>query len=301
MTADTTRPSSSLIAAETSTPGPGDHSMPVLMTSQRHDTTTSRSGISKPAADSHILLQTQADRYRPSYLQHGISTASRVPNEVVQGPMTELNVGATRRTNDPERTRQNILAVALEEFSAHGLSGARVDEIAARTRTTKRMIYYYFKDKQGLYLAVLERAYCEIRLAEEALETEFLAPAEAIRKIIDFTFDYHETHTQFVRLVGIENIHDATLLRLTGIGEATNVGILNRLRQILAEGLKLGVFQRHVDALDLHLLITSFCFYRIGNEHTFNLVFGLQLRAPQTREKHRTMIAESVLAYLRTE
>ena len=214
--------------------------------------------------------------------------------------MDESKNETGRRTKDPAHTREDILTVALEEFSAHGLAGARVDQIATRTRTTKRMIYYYFKDKEAVYLAVLERAYGEIRRAEQDLETASLSPPEAIRAIVDFTFDYHESHTQFVRLVGIENIHGARLLRLTGIGEAMNAGILDRLRQILVYGLKLGAFRRDVDVLDLHLLITSFCFYRISNEHTFDLVFGTKLRAPPIRQRHREMIAEAVLAYLRT-
>lgn len=215
--------------------------------------------------------------------------------------MAELETSTLRRINNPERTREDILAIALEEFSAHGLAGARVDRIATRTRTTKRMIYYYFKDKESLYTAVLERTYADIRRAEMSLETALLSPPEALRRIIDFTFDYHEMHTHFVRLVGIENIHDARLLRLTGLGEATNAGILDRLRQILAHGLKDGAFRRQVDVLDLHMLITSFCFYRIGNEHTFNLVFGVELRAPLIRDRHRAMITESVLAYLQTD
>src|SRR4051794_14798337 len=114
---------------------------------------------------------------------------------------------------NPERTQAEILEVARREFAEHGYSGARVDEIAEQTRTTKRMLYYYFGSKEGLYTAVLGRAYAEIREAERALEVEHLAPPEAIRCLAQLTFDHHEAHPDFIRLVSIENIHRAEHMR----------------------------------------------------------------------------------------
>ena len=70
---------------------------------------------------------------------------------------TALEAPTPPRGHDPERTRQDILNVATEEFASAGFSGARVDTIAERTRTSKRMIYYYFGSKEGLYLAALEK------------------------------------------------------------------------------------------------------------------------------------------------
>ena len=111
------------------------------------------------------------------------------------------------RKADASRTRQDILTVARAEFTDHGLSGARVDAIAEKTRTTKRMIYYYFGSKEGLYAAVLEQAYADIRTAEATLQLDAEAPEAALRRMIEFTFDYHEDHADFVRLVAVENIH----------------------------------------------------------------------------------------------
>src|SRR5215510_13914583 len=95
--------------------------------------------------------------------------------------------GAEVFANDAERTKADILAVATEEFATYGLSGARVDAIAERTRTSKRMIYYYFKGKEGLYRAVLEKAYSEIRSLDSHEGIEDAEPAEAIRRIIEIT------------------------------------------------------------------------------------------------------------------
>ena len=117
------------------------------------------------------------------------------------------------RRNDPERTKREIMEAAREEFARHGLTGARVDAIAARTKTAKRMIYYYFGSKEGLYLAVLEAAYDDIRSVERELRLEALAPEEAIRRMVEFTFDYQWDHADFTRLVTIENIHHGQYLR----------------------------------------------------------------------------------------
>src|SRR6478609_11518220 len=113
--------------------------------------------------------------------------------------MNEMS--APSRTNDPERVRRNIVDVATREFAERGYSGARVDEIAAKTATSKRMIYYYFRDKEGLYIAVLEEAYARIRQIERGLNLEGLAPADALRRLAEFTFDYQNANPDFVRIV----------------------------------------------------------------------------------------------------
>src|SRR3954465_12001227 len=118
-------------------------------------------------------------------------------------------MAAPVRQRDAVRTKREMLEVATREFAERGYSGARVDEIAARTRTTKRMIYYYFGGKKQLYVAVLEQAYAMIRRAEQTIEVAPLEPTAAIRRLAELTFDHHGAHPEFIRLVSIENIHRA--------------------------------------------------------------------------------------------
>ena len=113
---------------------------------------------------------------------------------------------------DPAGVRKNIIAVAMTEFAANGLSGARIDEIAAKTHTSKRMIYYYFGDKEGLYGRVLEEAYRQVRTGEQELELDHLPPVEALKRLAEFTFDHHSRHPDFIRIVMIENIHHGAYL-----------------------------------------------------------------------------------------
>jgi AcrR family transcriptional regulator len=203
------------------------------------------------------------------------------------------------RKNDPQRTQQDILAVATEEFAAHGLAGARVDAIALKTRTSKRMIYYYFGSKEGLYIAVLEKVYREIRAEEATLNLADLPPEEALRRLIESTVEHDEAHPYFVRLVSIENIHQAQhMLRSASIREL-NVSVIQTLAEILERGHSSGVFRRGVDPVDLHLMISALCFFRVSNRHTFGTIFRRDLSAPATLAAHKRMFGDAILAYLR--
>jgi shikimate dehydrogenase len=215
--------------------------------------------------------------------------------------MLERTVGEpqpSRRKNDPEATRRNIIDVATEEFAAQGYSGARVDEIAAKTRTSKRMIYYYFGGKEQLYLAVLEEAYRSIRELEESLDTENCSATEAIRRLIEATFDHDERNPNFIRLVSIENIHRARHLKHSAQLREINASVIATLRRILERGRVEGVFRRDVDPIDLHLAISSFCFFRVANQYTFGALFNRDLAEPAVRNRNKQQIADMVLAYL---
>ncbi|MFC4587050.1 TetR family transcriptional regulator [Sphaerisporangium corydalis] len=202
------------------------------------------------------------------------------------------------RQRDPDRTRAEILAVAQREFARHGYAGARVDDIAALTRTTKRMIYYYFGGKEQLYVAVLEKAYSEVRAVERTLDVEHLPPVEAIRTLAELTFDHHDAHRDFIKLVSIENIHQAEHIRKSEALANLGAPALDLISRILDAGQASGVFVTEADAVDVHMMISAFCVFRISNQHTFGALFGRDLTSPDHRARHRTMIGEMVVAYL---
>ncbi|KMO38464.1 TetR family transcriptional regulator [Methylobacterium tarhaniae] len=212
--------------------------------------------------------------------------------------MDAVTPRASSRTKDPERTRADILAVATEEFASFGLSGARVDAIAERTRTSKRMIYYYFGSKEGLYLAVLEKAYADIRQVEADLDLGNLAPAEAIRRLVEFTFEYDEAHPDFIRLVAIENIHRGEHLSASETIRGLNLGVIQTITDIIARGQREGTFRTDVDPLDVHLMISALCFFRVSNRHTFGAIFSVDLDAPELRLRHKRMVGDAVLGML---
>ena len=219
-------------------------------------------------------------------------------NALQSAPMPARQAAAPERRRDAERTRNEILEVATREFAANGYAGARVDEMAERMRTTKRMIYYYFGGKEQLYIAVLERAYSAIRKAERAVDVDGLDAAAAVRRIAELTFDHHESHPEFIRLVSIENIHHAEhMARSPAIAELGSPAI-DLLGRILERGRAEGVFRSDVDAIDLHMMISAFCVFRVANRHTFGAIFDRDLTDPALRDRYRRMLGDMVVEYL---
>ena len=205
----------------------------------------------------------------------------------------------THRRRNSEATRRVILEAAYQEFSDHGLSGARVDAIVARTGVNVRMVYYYFGSKTGLYAAVLEQAYAGMREAEQGLALESLAPERAIEVLCGFVFDHHEANPRYSRLVSIENVHRAqTLAGLADI-EALNKPILASIGGILQRGRAAGLFRADATAWDVHLLMTSFCFFRVANRDTLRAAFGRDVLAARDRAHQRRMVADAVVGWLR--
>jgi AcrR family transcriptional regulator len=203
-----------------------------------------------------------------------------------------------RRTRAPEATRRAILDAARAEFAAKGYAGGRVDDIAARTATSKRMIYYYFGGKEQLYAAVLEEMYGGMRDAEAALALDSLPPAEAMRRLVEVTFDHHAAHPEFVRLISVENIHEASNVKQSPEIRTRNATVIGRMTALLKRGEASGDFRRGVDPVDLHMLVSSFCFYRISNRHTLGAIFGRDTMEPATAARQREMMVTAVLRYL---
>ncbi|MDE1198588.1 MAG: TetR/AcrR family transcriptional regulator [Pseudomonas sp.] len=218
----------------------------------------------------------------------------------VDDTLAEAPVEAPRksRKNNPEKTRDGILQAAVAEFVAQGLSGARVDAIAERTQTSKRMIYYYFNSKEQLYTEVLEKLYGDIRNTESSLKLDVLAPMEAIQRLVEFTFDHHDRNVDFVRIVCIENIHNGDNVKQSPTIRALSQHVLQALDETLRRGEKEGIFRPGVQAVDLHMLISSFCFYRVSNRHTFSEIFQIELEDREVKDRHKAMISDSVTRYL---
>lgn len=203
------------------------------------------------------------------------------------------------RTNDPEKTKRNILDVAREEFSSKGLSGARIDEIAARTQTSKRMIYYYFGSKEGLYIAVLEEAYRGIRGIEAQLDLEDLPPEEALRRLVAFTFEYESGNPDFIRLVMNENIHQGEYLKQSKAIRGLNVPAIDAIRKIYERGRAAKVFRPGLDPIDLHMSISALCFFNVANRHTFSTIFDHDMSSPAAQRRRRDTVVEMILRFVK--
>lgn len=198
-----------------------------------------------------------------------------------------------------ERTQATILAAATAEFTRKGLGGARVDEIARRARVNKRMIYHYFGDKEGLYLAVLEAAYTNIRTAERGLHLADKDPEQGMRELVLFTWQYFIDHPEFLSLLGTENMHRAAYLKRSKRIRELHSPLVGTIADLLERGAKKGVFRRGVDPVQLYITIASLGWFYLSNRFTLSTIFGRDLTAPESLRQRERNIVEVVLAYLR--
>ena len=198
-----------------------------------------------------------------------------------------------KRKRDAKATRDEILAAATDEFAEKGLAGGRVEEIAARTATSKHMIYYHFGSKEGLYTAVLERAYAEFRLAEGAADYEALEPREALAALVGATFDIHANHPQIVRIIMAENINHGENIVAMDSFEQRKLA-LDTMRRILERGAKAGSLKSGLDPLQIHLSVSALCFHYIANVHTFGHVFGLDAHGAAELAARRREVIETI-------
>jgi AcrR family transcriptional regulator len=206
---------------------------------------------------------------------------------------------APSRTNDPEGTKRNIIEVATKEFAEYGLSGARIDEIAAKTKSSKRMIYYYFGDKDGLYLQVLEAAYRKVRSVEATLHLDDLDPVDALRKLVEFTFDHHNANQDFIRLVMIENIHHGAYLARSRVIQELNVTAIDTIARLYERGVRTGVFRKGLDPVDLHWQISALCFFNVSNRATFSKIFARDLGSRKSQQRLREDSVQMVERFVR--
>ncbi len=219
------------------------------------------------------------------------TTSAAVPAVVPDAPAP--------RTNDPARTMADILAVAITEFADKGLAGARIDAIAAATRTSKRMIYYYFGSKEGLYVAVLEEAYRRMRSIEGELLLDDLLPEDGLRRLVGFTVDYQLAHPEFIRLVMTENIHRGQYLAQSASIRALNVPAIDGLRRLYERGVASGVFRAGIDPVDLHMSISALSVFNVANRHTFALIFQRDLESAKALVERRDSIIEMIVRFAR--
>jgi AcrR family transcriptional regulator len=203
-----------------------------------------------------------------------------------------------RKPKAPAANRASIVAAAIDEFAARGFKGASMDAIAARTHTTRALINYYFGSKEKLYIAVLEQVYSEIREAESRLDLDHLAPAEAVRRVVEFTFNYYVEHVGFVRLVVAENQARGRQFRKSRAMRTLNRPIIERLARVIERGQAEGRFRPDVDPVEVHKAIAALGMFNVTNQYTFGAIFQREMGAKGDVAGRRRIVADMILSYL---
>ena len=203
------------------------------------------------------------------------------------------------RRRDPAATRKKLLNAARREFAGSGLAGARVDEIATRAGVNKQLVYHYFGDKDALYLAVLEWVYEEIRAKERELNLDGLPPEQAIKKLIESSFDYLAAHPDFIVLLNDENRGGARHVRGSRKLEAMHSPLVSLVSTILSQGVKAGVFRKGINPVHLYISIAGLSYFYFSNTPTLSTIFGKDLSSQAARQARRKHVVDLVLHSLR--
>ena len=212
--------------------------------------------------------------------------------------MTRDTAPATEeRLRDADRSQHTILAAARDEFAEFGLGGARMDRIATRAGLNKRLIYYYFEDKEKLFEAVLEQAYLHIREAERALHLLDLKPADAIRRLIEFTWNYYLDHPEFLTLLNSANLHKARHLDESQRVRELNSPLVATLGEVLERGRKDGSFRGGIDPVQLYVSIAGLSYFYLSNNHTLSAIFGRDLMTAKARSERLSHMCDVILGY----
>ena len=210
----------------------------------------------------------------------------------------EPSPAVEERLRDADRSQNTILAAARDEFAEYGLGGARVDRIAERAALNKRLIYYYFEDKEKLFQAVLEQAYRDIREEEAKLHLLDLEPPQAVRKLIEFTWDYYIAHPEFMTLLNSANLHKARHLQESQRARELNSPLVDTLAGVLERGRREGSFRGGVDPVQLYVSIAGLSYFYLSNTHTLSAIFGRDLLAAKARNERLSHMCDVILGYL---
>jgi AcrR family transcriptional regulator len=202
------------------------------------------------------------------------------------------------RLRDADRSQNTILAAARDEFAEHGLGGARVDRIAERAGLNKRLIYYYFEDKETLFQAVLEQAYRDIREQEMKLHLLDLDPPTAVRRLVEFTWDYYLAHPEFLTLLNSANLHKARHLAESKRARELNSPVIETLAAVLERGRREGLFRGGVDPVQLYVSIAGLSYFYLSNSYTLSAIFGRDLLSPRARAERLSHMTDVILGYL---
>ena len=202
------------------------------------------------------------------------------------------------RIRDADRSQAAILAAARAEFAEYGLGGARMDRIAARAELNKRLIYYYFNDKEQLFQSVLEQAYLHIREQEHALHLLDLKPVDAVRRLVEFTWNYYLEHPEFLTLLNSANLHRARHLDNAQRVREMNSPLIATLGEILERGRKDGSFRGGVDPVQLYVSIAGLSYFYLSNSYTLSAIFDRDLMSPKARNERLSHMCDVILGYV---
>jgi TetR/AcrR family transcriptional regulator len=209
---------------------------------------------------------------------------------------------ATKKASRPRnsaQTREIILAAATVEYARKGLDGARVDAIAKRAKANKHLIYLYFGSKDGLFQAVLERAYQSLRAAQNDLKLRELTPLEGVEALVRFTYRAFLDLPEIIPLASSENMHRAQHLKKSKLIREIFDPLPATIEALLERGVRDGTFRTGIDPIEFYVSVVSLCSYHISNQYSLSVLLKTELMAPLRRKRREQHVVDLVLRFVR--
>lgn len=176
-----------------------------------------------------------------------------------------------------------------------------MDRIATRSLSNKRMIYHYFGNKEQLFTAVLEAAYLDIRAAEKRLNLTDLDPAEAMDRLVEFTWRYYLDNPEFLTLVNSENLHRGRHIKGSTAIRAAFPPFVDMVQSIIDRGVASGAFRTGVDPVQLNITIAAISYYYLTNRYTGSIIYERDFMAEEQLRSRLRFNLETVRRILRAE
>ena len=194
-----------------------------------------------------------------------------------------------------QATRDSILRAAIKIFAKHGFSGGSVEKISTAAKSYDRMIYYYFGNKEGLFVAALEEIYRRFNEAEACLDLDLERPVESLATVIRFAFVYYQKHPEFIRLLNSENLLLGKHIAKSPRAREYSSPAVGTVDELLRSGISKGLFRPDVSARDVYLLITAAGYFFQSNRYTLSSFLGEDLDAPEALTNWETFVRDMVL------
>ena len=194
-----------------------------------------------------------------------------------------------------QATRDAILRAATQVFAKYGFAGGRVDQISKAAGSYDRMIYYYFGNKEALYIAVLEDTYRRFNEAESTLLFDTARPADALRAVIGFMWTYYQRHPEFITLLNTENLHRGRHISKSVRASEYSSAAVAVLGTVLESGVQQGLFRADVAARDVYLMIAALAYFYLSNRFTLSAFLGEKLDAPAALAHWEGFVVDAVM------
>lgn len=204
----------------------------------------------------------------------------------------------SHRKRDAERTRAALFKAATREFGTHGFAGARIERIVASAGCNIRMIYHHFGSKAGLYQAVVEGAYADLRAEEARLNLDLDDPFGCLDILLRFTMRYFASHPHLEGLIRSENDTRARVVGTSPAIRASSDRLKGRLEEIVAAGEAKGLFRAGIDPLQLYVTITALSRFHLANGYSLSAVLDTDLRSAEWRRGWADYGTELVRRYV---